>query len=294
VDFESHMPVKKGESRHGKYGRDQCITCFRRLGLGLDVVSKLTGLHRRTLAALFQERIREPRYTGFDEFFRKYRHVKGAAKRRSRIINAAEMTFREKALLHREWMSGIREDARYWGAYDTVYRRKFRHWEPKNREKKKQERKAFREKFPDAYASNREKERIAMYLRRGVPEDQIPAKMSRALSEEDKRDLRRIRRKKDYLRGLVTDVWKSRVSDVTAFNQIGCTSEDFHIHIISQFQKGWKAADYGTVWNFDHIKPLHLFNVLDPLEARKANHWTNLRPCCVMENSLKSGRWEGD
>jgi hypothetical protein len=70
---------------------------------------------------------------------------------------------------------------------------------------------------------------------------------------------------------------------------LGCTWEEFHLHIERQFQKGmtWKNRN---LWHIDHIIPLATATCED--DIIRLNHFTNLRPLWAEENQRKSARLE--
>lgn len=73
---------------------------------------------------------------------------------------------------------------------------------------------------------------------------------------------------------------------------LGCSYETAAAHITAQLPKEWTWADYGKVWEIDHIRPLSDFNLLDDEQLRAACHYTNLRPLGVEENRRrKRGRY---
>ena len=81
-------------------------------------------------------------------------------------------------------------------------------------------------------------------------------------------------------------------SDSYCINVVGCRAKEFKEHLETQFREGWTWSNYGhhtqgKVWNIDHLRPYSSFNLLDPCDARMANHWTNLVPCDSVENDLK-------
>jgi transposase-like protein len=70
---------------------------------------------------------------------------------------------------------------------------------------------------------------------------------------------------------------------------IGCTWEEFHLHIERQFQKGmtWKNRN---LWHIDHIIPLATATCED--DIIRLNHFTNLRPLWAEDNLRKSDKLE--
>lgn len=69
---------------------------------------------------------------------------------------------------------------------------------------------------------------------------------------------------------------------------IGCTWAFFDKWIASQFKRGMKWENYGSIWHIDHIEPLARFDVSDQNDMKRAWHYSNLRPLKAAEN-LKKG-----
>jgi hypothetical protein len=82
------------------------------------------------------------------------------------------------------------------------------------------------------------------------------------------------------------------LSERTCLAVVGCSTGFFVAWVESQFEEGWTWANYGCtsqggVWNLDHIRALAHWNAMDPIEAKTANHWTNLAPACARTNDQK-------
>lgn len=286
------MFVDRRQQANAKYGRDQCLACHRLLGLGYGASSKIFGCTKSTIARIGLSRVPVPRYEGFDAAWQLNRGRRVADMLASTRPAKDDSLKRAFQVYYAEWMKDIRNACQLEAVYETAYRRKYRHWREGDRVRKQMERKRFRDKHPDRYDANRARERELMYLRRGVPLDQIPAKMAAPMSRADIDDLTKIRKKREYLRRKVRDVWKGLLSDPAALRIVGCSVQEFQNHIRSKLIWKWDEDDYGLLWNFDHVKPLAAFDVLDPVQCREANHWANIRPCCWRENSVKGARWE--
>lgn len=74
----------------------------------------------------------------------------------------------------------------------------------------------------------------------------------------------------------------------SSLTYLGCSLEEFKIHIESQWKDGMSWDNYSiNGWHIDHIIPLSYFikNTDDPW---KANHYTNLQPLWSHENLKKS------
>ena len=76
------------------------------------------------------------------------------------------------------------------------------------------------------------------------------------------------------------------------FNILGCSFEDFKIHLESKFESWMNWVNYGNpkdgifetnkTWDIDHIKPLATATTEE--ELLKLNHYTNLQPLCSYQN----------
>ncbi len=284
------MFTDRQQMPHGKYGRDKCMACHRLLGLGYDVSGRLLNLHRSTVAWLVKNRVKTTRFEGFDSSWKNIRATKSADSRLSNPVVIEEAACRvAKKAFEEYWMAHLREDRAYWTKYDTEVRRRFRHMESRDKALKLKGKKRLRAD-PERLAEYIERERVNRYRRKGVPEDLIPAKGEwNSLTPEEKECIHRTRRRRDRVREKVREVWYGLVGDRGANIRVGCSVKEFRDWIASQMLPSWDEGNYGSLWNFDHIRPCSSFDIFDPEECRKLNHYTNIRPCCFMENSLKSG-----
>ena len=77
---------------------------------------------------------------------------------------------------------------------------------------------------------------------------------------------------------------------------VGCSLEDFRIHLECQFKEGMEWDNYGetkekskkNVWHIDHIIPCVTFDFSKPEEQRKCFHYTNLQPLWWKDNISKN------
>ena len=76
---------------------------------------------------------------------------------------------------------------------------------------------------------------------------------------------------------------------------LGCTFEEFKIHLKSKFEKwmNWNnygvfTGNYNETWNIDHIIPVSIGKSLE--EIYKLNHFTNLQPLCSKKNQDKKAK----
>lgn len=111
--------------------------------------------------------------------------------------------------------------------------------------------------------------------------------------KERRNMLKRYRRQTDKLyaiieslRARIHGVLKSSKRDTTS-ELIGCTSEQIHTWIGSQFEEGWTWENHGEVWHIDHVVPISLIYEKHP---KACFNWTNLRPLCAQENMEKGNK----
>lgn len=90
---------------------------------------------------------------------------------------------------------------------------------------------------------------------------------------------------KRNLRRRVHHVLKDGYKSASTFELIGCTAEEFKLHIESLWEDGMSWDNYGPDgWHIDHIKPCHEFDLTIPEQQRICFHYTNQRPLWASEN----------
>lgn len=74
---------------------------------------------------------------------------------------------------------------------------------------------------------------------------------------------------------------------------IGCSIQELKNHLQNQFKDGmsWDNNSYYG-WHLDHIKPVSLFDLTDPIQQKECFHYTNLQPLWWWENLTKSNKYE--
>lgn len=65
-----------------------------------------------------------------------------------------------------------------------------------------------------------------------------------------------------------------------------CSIDGLRSHIEKQFRDGMSWQNYGE-WEVDHIKPLKLFDLTDPIQLKLACALENLQPLWAHENRRK-------
>lgn len=70
----------------------------------------------------------------------------------------------------------------------------------------------------------------------------------------------------------------------------GCDVDFLTSWLSFQFFGEMTDENYGSVWCIDHVIPVSSYNLLDDIELKECYHWTNLRPCILMDNSTKTNK----
>ncbi|MDD4242758.1 MAG: hypothetical protein PHG08_00460 [Bacilli bacterium] len=162
-------------------------------------------------------------------------------------------------------------------------------WAENNPEKVIKSAKEWNEKNPEE-AKIRAKE-----WRKNNPEyDKEHSKQYRESNPEYMKEYFKNRRKNDPLfklsgniRNLINVVFKNsgykKSSRTSAI--LGCTYEEFQLHIEKQFADGMHWGNQGK-WHLDHIYPVS--RAVDEQHLLQLNHYTNFQPLWAEEN-LKKG-----
>jgi hypothetical protein len=72
-------------------------------------------------------------------------------------------------------------------------------------------------------------------------------------------------------------------------NILGCTFQEFKIHLENQFTEGMNWSNQG-LWHLDHIKPISLATTEEEVIA--LNHYTNFQPLWAEDNLRKGNKYE--
>lgn len=68
---------------------------------------------------------------------------------------------------------------------------------------------------------------------------------------------------------------------------IGCSPAELRAKLETKFLPWMNWENYGKAWHIDHEIPCRAFNLLDPEQAKKCFHHTNLKPMEAGENIRK-------
>lgn len=96
--------------------------------------------------------------------------------------------------------------------------------------------------------------------------------------------------RKKYLRRKVWCWFKFGLYPKSAPALVGCSRAHFIKHLESQFQRGMTIANYGRIWEIDHIVPCREFDLAIREQQLQCFHFSNLRPLKTSQNrSRKHG-----
>jgi len=88
---------------------------------------------------------------------------------------------------------------------------------------------------------------------------------------------------------------KNRYKPATAEKLIGCSWDDFIIHVAKQFSEGMTLNNYGlNGWHLDHIRPCESFDLLDDKQLYVCFNWRNYQPLWGLENLEKQDFYTKD
>ena len=95
------------------------------------------------------------------------------------------------------------------------------------------------------------------------------------------------------LRRRINSVLKDQSADKAYhYNEyIGCTPQELHDHLESQFTEGMTFENHGLHgWHVDHIMPCCSFDLTDYEQQKKCFNWSNLQPLWAEDNLKKGGK----
>lgn len=84
--------------------------------------------------------------------------------------------------------------------------------------------------------------------------------------------------------------FKTNKGGKTTENLIGYKIYRIKSHLENQFDKNMNWNNYGKYWQIDHIVPVNLYDLSNPIEIKKCWSLKNLRPLEKMKNLIKSNK----
>jgi len=100
-------------------------------------------------------------------------------------------------------------------------------------------------------------------------------------------------RLKVRIRDRVNKAIKGKLKPASITENLGCSWDELISYLEALFLPGMSWENYGLFgWHLDHIKPLDLFNLEDPIQFKEACHYTNLQPLWAIDNLKKGNKYE--
>ena len=134
-----------------------------------------------------------------------------------------------------------------------------------------------RKEYAKTYYQNNKEQRL----------EYTKAYKSKPESKERQCYLKKVKKQKDInfrlhenLRSRLSNALKGRVKNTT-IEELGCSIEEFKLHLEKQFDENMNWENYGTYWEIDHIQPL---------SKGGSFHYTNTQPMHFSENRSKGNR----
>jgi hypothetical protein len=79
------------------------------------------------------------------------------------------------------------------------------------------------------------------------------------------------------MRSRVLQVLKNKKQN-KSINFLGCSSNEFKLHLEKQFLPEMNWENHGEIWELDHIKPCASFNLINEEEQEQCFHFFNYQP----------------
>lgn len=90
------------------------------------------------------------------------------------------------------------------------------------------------------------------------------------------------------LRNRIKQAIKRNQKKGSSIKDLGCTIEFFKDYIETKFYSNMTWDNWGKVWQLDHIKELHDFDLTDPIQFKQAVHYTNMQPLTIPDHKKKT------
>ena len=95
------------------------------------------------------------------------------------------------------------------------------------------------------------------------------------------------------LRARLNIAIRSKQKAGSAIKDLGCSVDEFKIHLEKQWKPGMSWNNYGIKlgqWSIDHVYPLSRFDLTDRKQLLKACNYANLQPMWHLDNMKKGNK----
>jgi hypothetical protein len=96
---------------------------------------------------------------------------------------------------------------------------------------------------------------------------------------------------KSRLRHRIRTALKGNFKSGSAVKDLGCSIDFLKQYLEVQFYGGMTWDNWGSVWELDHIKELHTFDLTDREQFLEVCHYTNLQPLTIEDHKTKSAKF---
>lgn len=147
-------------------------------------------------------------------------------------------------------------------------------WQKKNLDRRRKTLQRYHERHP-----GRQNEHAATYRTRHP---------DRVAAAQKKHNLTPRRKLSQALRIRMYHAIKKQAKKGSAIKDLGCTVQELMTYLEHHFTPKMTWHNWGTMWEIDHIIPLHAFDLLDRTQFLKAAHFTNLQPLLNEQHRAKT------
>jgi len=139
----------------------------------------------------------------------------------------------------------------------------------------------------------REHEKTRIYQKEYNKKYRLEHVIDKEIINEKQRNFRKnpINRLISNYRNIVWSALKRNVKSAHTIELLGCSVENFKIHLENKFTKGMTWKNYGK-WHVDHIRPCASFDLSKKEEQFKCFNYKNLQPLWATENLEKNDKYE--
>lgn len=96
-----------------------------------------------------------------------------------------------------------------------------------------------------------------------------------------------------YLRNRINKAILRNSKKGSAVKDLGCSIEFFKQYIQDKFYGNMTWKNWGSVWQLDHIKELHTFDLTDKKQFKQAVYYTNFQPLTIEDHKIKTAGNKG-
>jgi hypothetical protein len=184
---------------------------------------------------------------------------------------------------HKRWCE-LNDRTEYMKEYRLINPEKFKECKEENKEKLKDSKKKWRENLSDEKKleiKNRERELYHLKNRKEVKRKYVNEKLKNDQFFKLKFNIRSLIR--NAFKRLFTEKSKKTIEI------LGCSFEEFKIHLESQFDENMNWENQGKYWHMDHIIPISSAKTEE--DVLRLNHYTNFQPLYWEDNLKKSDKY---